>query len=29
MTPAQTDQFFNAERQRWRTVVQSANLQLD
>ena len=29
MTPAETDKFFNAERQRWRTVVQSANLQLD
>ena len=29
MTPADTDRFFNAERQRWRTVVQSANLQLD
>ena len=29
MTPAETDRFFNAERQRWRTVVQSANLQLD
>ncbi len=29
MTPAETDKFFNAERQRWRAVVQSANLQLD
>ena len=29
MTPAETDKFFNAERQRWQTVVQSANLQLD
>ncbi len=29
MTPAETDKFFNAERQRWRTVVQTANLQLD
>ena len=29
MTPAETDKFFNAERARWRTVVQTANLQLD
>lgn len=29
MTPADTDKFFNAERARWRTVVQTANLQLD
>lgn len=29
MTPAETDKFFNAERARWRTVVQTGNLQLD
>ena len=29
MTPAETDKFFNAERARWRTVVQDAKLQLD
>ncbi|GGH60981.1 ABC transporter substrate-binding protein [Comamonas phosphati] len=29
MTPAETHKFFNAERARWRTVVQAANLQLD
>ncbi|MBP7353819.1 Bug family tripartite tricarboxylate transporter substrate binding protein [Comamonas sp. UBA7528] len=29
MTPAETDKFFNAERARWRTVVQTAQLQLD
>lgn len=29
MTPAETDKFFNAERARWRTVVQTSNLQLD
>lgn len=29
MTPTETDKFFNAERARWRTVVQTANLQLD
>lgn len=29
MTPAETDKFFNVERARWRTVVQTANLQLD
>lgn len=29
MTPAETDKFFNAERARWRTVVQNAKLQLD
>lgn len=29
MTPVETDQFFKAERQRWHTVVQTANLQLD
>ncbi|MEG0719542.1 MAG: tripartite tricarboxylate transporter substrate binding protein [Comamonas sp.] len=29
MTPAETDKFFNAERARWRTVVQIGNLQLD
>ncbi|MCT9809835.1 tripartite tricarboxylate transporter substrate binding protein [Acidovorax sp. Be4] len=29
MTPADTDKFFNAERARWRSVVQTANLQLD
>lgn len=29
MTPAETDKFFNAERARWRTVVQAADLQLD
>lgn len=29
MTPAETDKFFNAERARWRTVVQTAKLQLD
>ena len=29
MTPAETDKFFNAERARWRAVVQAAQLQLD
>lgn len=29
MTPTETDKFFNAERARWRTVVQTAQLQLD
>ncbi len=29
MTPNETDKFFNAERARWRTVVQTAQLQLD
>lgn len=29
MTPAETHKFFNAERARWRTVVQAAHLQLD
>lgn len=29
MNPAETDKFFNAERARWRTVVQTGNLQLD
>ena len=29
MTPAETDKFFQAERARWRTVVQAAKLQLD
>lgn len=29
MTPTETDKFFNAERARWRTVVQNAKLQLD
>jgi len=29
MTPAETHRFFNAERARWRTVVQAAHLQLD
>ncbi|CAM4249825.1 Tripartite-type tricarboxylate transporter, extracytoplasmic receptor component TctC [Comamonas aquatilis] len=29
MTPTETDKFFNAERARWRSVVQTANLQLD
>lgn len=29
MPPAETDKFFNAERARWRTVVQTGNLQLD
>ena len=29
MTPTETDKFFNAERARWRTVVQTAKLQLD
>lgn len=29
MTPAEIDKFFNAERARWRTVVQTGNLQLD
>jgi tripartite-type tricarboxylate transporter receptor subunit TctC len=29
MTPAETHKFFNAERARWRTVVQASNLQLD
>ncbi len=29
MTPAETEKFFNAERARWRTVVQTGNLQLD
>lgn len=29
MTPAETDKFFNAERARWRNVVQTAQLQLD
>lgn len=29
MTPTETDKFFNAERMRWHTVVQTAKLQLD
>ncbi|MDH0049064.1 Bug family tripartite tricarboxylate transporter substrate binding protein [Comamonas terrigena] len=29
MTPTETDKFFNVERARWRTVVQTAQLQLD
>ncbi len=29
MSPAETTKFFNAERARWRSVVQGANLQLD
>jgi len=29
MSPVETDKFFNAERARWRTVVQTSNLQLD